>query len=294
MVKRAFLEICFGYNGLTISGDTPNGRDNYFDVPVKIDSENIDYIFPCYYDGKVYIFYPSSYGDAGYSVYDGSSFSDYISIPDFGDRELLGAVSVKEGLVVFSRNIKENNLTQMIKFQNGKWSDFENMNNVKAYSQREQFCGTSVNGDARVLRATNNLQFISSSDNFQYPFNIIWDGSYIGTPNSYGYSISAELSSFDFIFCTPEHNGVAVYLQDDKTHVRRLGYIDVPQLSVIQGTSIYRISVDKFKIYIIGSSGSSRKAYSGEFNINNVESGISEVMPDYSIRKYLSAWVITN
>lgn len=293
MVKRAFLEIGFGFNGLTISGDTPNGRDNYFDIPVELAYGNIDFIFPCYYDGKIYIFYPSSYGDAGYSIYDGSSFSDYISIPESGNKKLLGAVSVRDGLVVFTKNVKENNLCQMIKFKNGEWLDFESINNLKI-DDNEQFCGVSVNGDARVLRAAQNLQFISSSDNFQYPFNIIWDGSYIGVGNRYGYSISAELSSFDFIFCTPEHNGVAVYLQDDKTHVRRLGYIEVPQLPVIHGTSIYRISVDRFKIYIIGSSGSSRKAYSGEFNINNVGSGISEVMADYSIRKYISAWVITN
>ncbi|MBJ8444526.1 hypothetical protein [Acinetobacter bereziniae] len=291
MVKRAVLEIGYTYNGLAINGDTPNGRKNYFKIPVRVDSDNIDFIFPCYYEGKVYIFYPSS-GDLGYSVYDGSSFSDYIGIPESGNRKLLGAVSVRDGLVVFTKNVEENNLYQMIKFKNGEWLDFENINNLKLGYDNEQFCGVSVNGEARVLRAATNLQFIASSDNFQAPYNIIWDGSYIGTPGGTGCSISAEISSFDFIFCAPEQNGIAVYLQNDKTLVTRLGYIDVPQISTIQGASIYRISTDRFKIYIVGYSDSVRKAYSGEFNINNLGSGISEETADYSIRKYLSAWII--
>ncbi|KQW99739.1 hypothetical protein ASC84_19805 [Acinetobacter sp. Root1280] len=308
MVKRAFLKFIVDVNGkLAITGDTPNGEKIIFNIPIDDRNEGLDLIFPCYYDGKVYVFYQVE-GGAAYSIYDGGSLSHHIRIPEFGDRKLLTAVSVTEGLVVFSR--LKNSLNQgfssyqIIKLQNGKWGNYEDISSLELFdgAEAEQACGATVNGEARIVRPVNTyrgqLQFLSSSDNFQIPFSLICDGQSIMTRTAVGYAISAELSSFNYIYALLEGGsdaGIAIYLQESKTYIRKLGKIKLPALSTIEGLSIHRISMRKFFIYIVGISGSQRQAYSGEFDINNLE---SEVKPDSdvgnSLPKYLSAWIINN
>ncbi|MFW1983447.1 hypothetical protein [Acinetobacter guillouiae] len=243
-------------------------------------------------------------GGAGYSIYDGGGISEYINIPGFGNRKLLTAVSVKDGLVVFSRQKNfidpDGAPYQIIKFQNGKWGEFEDINGLLPYTAVEQACGATVNGEARIVRPSNEgrLQFLSSSDNFQIPFRLISDGSIL-TRSGVGYAISAELSSFNYIYALFEGGdddfGVGVYLQESKTYIRKLGIIKFPELSTFEGISIHRISTRKFFIYIVGIFKDQRKAYSGEFDIDNLQ---AEATPDSnvgnSLPKYLSAWIINN
>ncbi|WP_335954649.1 hypothetical protein [Acinetobacter guillouiae] len=307
MVKRAFFEFMLDYNDkLIITGDTPHGKRLIVNIPIYNDGEHgIDLIFPCYYNGQVYIFYPYLQGGAGYSIYDGGSLSEYIDIPEFGDRKLLTAVSVKDGLVVLSRHKNFLNPDvapyQIIKFQNGKWGEFEDIKDLVPYTAIEQACGATVNGEARIIRPTQpgKLQFISSSDDFQIPFMMICNGGNILTRSGVGYAISAELSSFNYIYALLEGGddnvGVGVYLQESKTYIRKLGIIKFPALSTFEGISIHRISTRKFFIYIVGIFNDQRKAYSGEFDIDNLQ---AEATPDSnvgnSLPKYLSAWIINN
>lgn len=307
MVKRAFLEFMLDVNNkLSITGDTPNGKKLIVNIPVSGGKEGIDLIFPCYYDGQAYVFYQID-GGAGYIIYDGGSVSEHLCIPEFGDRKLLTAVSVKDGLVIFSRQKKfiepEGAPYQIINFQNGKWGEFEDINGLLPYTVVEQACGATVNGEARIVRPTspNKLQFVSSSDNFQTPYSLIFDGGNIPTAYAVGYAISAELSSFNYIYALFNSNDsgavdtVAVYLQESKTNIRKLGIIRFPMLTPAEGISIHRISMRKFFIYIVGISDDKRKAYSGEFDIDDLR---AEAAPDSnignSLPKYLSAWIINN